>query len=330
MSRVSGGKKAAIFSFVRISENSMVASVRIARWLEKLMGIPLVWQDEIGDMKDLDYLIIVNGAYGFSKVLEPLSRAILGAKHVIWVQNDYTIIPPRTDGEAASPFRKAFVTRKQRGQENTIFWSTCEKWYERPGSHYVNWNQLTFDEDYDPRVVAMRRKKATDTLFYYGSFRDGSGKSSRVPLFDRYFRAPTVKTVVSSPADKFAERYPNITTEPAIPSGLFYTVIGSHGLGLYIEDRKSSEEYHSPANRFYEMLSAGLPMVFMPESGGMLRKASFNPEPYQVAKHSDIKRMMENREDIGKMQREDWVKSSDYFRKNLLSQLKTAREAIGL
>jgi hypothetical protein len=264
-------------------------------------------------------------------VLEPLSRAILGAKHVIWVQNDYTIIPPRTDGDAASPFRKAFVTRKQRGQESTIFWSTCEKWYERPGSHYVNWNQLTFDQDYDEKVIAKRRKRATDTLFYYGSFRDGSGKSSRVPLFDRYFRDPSVNVVISSPVDKFAKRYesPRILTVPAMTKD-FYATIGSHGLGLYIEDRKSSEEYHSPANRFYEMLSAGLPMVFMPESGSMLRKAGFNPEPYQVANQAQVKRAMERREEIGKEQREAWIKDPTFFRKNLLSQLKTAREAIGL
>lgn len=322
--------KTAIFSFVRLSENSMVASVRIAYWLQRQLKCEMTWQGDIADMKP-ETLIIVNGAYGFSKYLEPLSVAIMAAKNVIWVQNDYTIIPPRTEGEAASPFRRAFVVRKADGKNDTIFWSTCEKWYERKGSHYVNWNQLTFDEDYDLKVIAKRRKTATDTLFYYGSFRDGSGKSSRVPIFDRYFMSPEANVVVSSPVDKFAKRYesPRVLHVPAITDN-FFPVLGSHGLGLYIEDRKSSEEFHSPANRFYEMLSAGLPMVFMPESGSMMRKAGFNPEPYYVSKARDVTKMMARREEIGKEQREAWASDPGFFRKNLLNQLNTARKAIGL
>jgi hypothetical protein len=321
--------KTAIFSFVRLSKNSMVASVRIAYWLQEQLGCDMTWEGDIADLLP-ETLIIVNGAYGFSKFLEPLSRAILAAKYVVWVQNDYTIIPPKTDGDAESPFRKAFVTRKEKGQPDTIFWSTCEKWYERKGSHYVNWNQLTFDESYDPKIITKRRKTASDTLFYYGSYRDGSGKSSRVPIFDRYFTGPFVQTVVSSPVDKFEKRYPNITTVGAITDS-FYAVLASHGLGLYIEDRKSSEEFHSPANRFYEMLSAGLPMVFMPESGSMMRKAGFNPEPYYVHKAKDVKRLMANREDIGEQQRKDWIQpDGTIFRANLLKQLSAARRDIGL
>jgi hypothetical protein len=116
--------KNVIFSFVPVSDNSMVASVRIAKYLKKALKMDAVWGKEIGDMTKLDTLVIVNGAYGFSKVLEPLSRAILGAKQIIWAQNDYTIVPPTTDGDAQSPFRKAFVTRKQNGQTPTRFWST--------------------------------------------------------------------------------------------------------------------------------------------------------------------------------------------------------------
>jgi hypothetical protein len=149
--------KTAIFSFVRLSKNSMVASVRIAYWLQEQLGCDMTWEGDIADLLP-ETLIIVNGAYGFSKFLEPLSRAILAAKYVVWVQNDYTIIPPKTDGDAESPFRKAFVTRKEKGQPDTIFWSTCEKWYERKGSHYVNWNQLTFDESYDPKIITKRRR----------------------------------------------------------------------------------------------------------------------------------------------------------------------------
>lgn len=320
-------RNAAIFSFVRVSENSMVASVRIARWLHEFLDAPLVWDESIGDMRDLDTLVIVNGAYGFSKCLEPLSHAILGARQIVWVQNDYTIIPPKDEGDAQSPFRRAFVMRKERGDRPVSFWSTCHKWSERPGSSYVNWNALTFDPKYDPKEITRRRKSASDHLFYYGSFRDGSGKSSRVPLFDRYFKDPRVPTKVSSPVGKFEERYPGIVPMGAITEN-FYVELGIKGLGLYIEDRKSSEEFHSPANRFYEMLSAGLPMVFAPECGSMLRKAGFNPEPYVARNPREIERLMARREEIGSQQRAEWVPDKLHFRNVLINQVCAAREAL--
>lgn len=320
-------RNTAIFSFVRVSENSMVASVRIARWLSSYLGVPLVWDESIGDMRDLGTLIIVNGAYGFSKVLEPLSRAILGAERIVWVQNDYTIIPPKDEGDAESPFRKAFVTRKARGDAPVSFWSTCHKWSERPGSHYVNWNMLTFDSQYSARNVAARRKTTEDTMLYYGSFRDGSGKSSRVPLFDRYFKNPAVRTMISSPVSKFQERYPSCEHVGAI-QGDFYDRIGRYGLGLYIEDRKSSEEFHSPANRFYEMLSSGLPMIFAPECGTMLRKAGFDPTPWQTGGGISLKGMMREREAIGEAQRKAWVGSGKPpFFDMLHDQVSAAKEA---
>lgn len=315
-------KNAKMFSFVRLSENSMVASVRIAYWLAKRLSVPLTWQADIAD-KMLDTLIIVNGAYGFCKYLEPLAEAVLSARRVVWVQNDYTIIPPRTDGDAQSPFRRAFVERAKLGRSRTIFWSTCEKWFSQPGSSRVNWNMLTFDENYDPGAVSVRRTDASDTLFYYGSWREASGKSNRVPLFRRYFQNPTIRTVISSPVDKFAKAFPLCQHTGPISSD-FYEVLGSHGMGLYIEDRKSSEEFHSPANRFYEMLSAGLPMVFMPESGSMLRRENIDPTPYAARNTLEIERMFDRREKIGAEQRERWIPSRSYFRDELIRQVDAA------
>lgn len=316
-------KNTKIFSFVRLSESSMVASVRIAYWLANHLQVPLTWQGDIAD-KRLDVLIIVNGAYGFSKFLEPLGEAIYNARRVIWVQNDYTIIPPRNDGDAQSPFRRAFVRRREDNKLQTEFWSTCEKWSCLPGSSYVNWNMLTFDEQYDPKRIKRRREVAGSELLYYGSYRDGSGKSSRVPLFDRYFANPSVTTMISSPSEHFRSRYPKCQHLPPITTE-FYDAIGGAGLGLYIEDRKSSEEFHSPANRFYEMLSAGLPMVFQPECGTMLRRAGYDPTPYVVNNARDVLRRMEQREEMGEQQRARWIPNRGWFRDQLVEQIEAAR-----
>lgn len=312
-----------IFSFVRISENSMVASVRIARWLANYLQVPLDWQMECKS-RPVDTLIIVNGAYGFSKHLASLGDAIQSARRVVWLMNDYTIIPPRDEGDAASPFRRAFVQRKLDGKMPTIFWSTCEKWFRLPGSHHVNWNMLTFDDRYDPKKIRQRRSHIVPELLYYGSYRDGSGKSSRVPLFRRYFQEPAVTTVISSPVDKFRNAFPKCEHVPAVTED-FYGFLGQFGLGLYIEDRKSSEEFCSPANRFYEMLSAGLPMVFQPECGTMLRRAGFDPTPYVVEHARSVEKMMARREEIGEQQRHDWIRD---YRRLLTDQVDSAVRAL--
>ena len=300
--------KGAIFSFVRVSDNSMVASVRIARYIMNMIGLPIIADDSIRDEK-LDLLIIVNGAYGFCRHLPALADAVRTARRIVWVQNDYTIIPPKIESKGVSPFRESFRTRHERGLPHMDFWTTCERWQNKtPGSMYVNWNSLTFDPTYDEKNIRTRRARSASDLLYYGSYRGGGGRSSRQRYFDRYFTSPEVTTTISSPARQFQENYksPLIKYDGPIIDK-FYETIGKHGLGLYIEDRMSHDEFHSPANRFYEMLSAGLPMVFAPECGTMLRRAGFDPSPYQVEKPRDVLRFMKNREDVGDQQRRDWA-----------------------
>jgi hypothetical protein len=82
-------------------------------------------------------------------------------------------------------------------------------------------------------------------------------------------------------------------------------------LGLYLEDDRSHREFHSPANRFYEMLSAGLPMVFQPEAVLQMAVAGYDIAPYVAASGSDaLNRALRQREAIGAAQRAAWC--ADY------------------
>jgi hypothetical protein len=86
----------------------------------------------------------------------------------------------------------------------------------------------------------------------------------------------------------------------------------------------SHSEFHSPANRFYEMLSAGLPMVFQPECGSTMRKAGYNPEPWFVEKPRHVALAMAKKHDILIEQRKQWLEKARSERENLPSQLKAA------
>ena len=83
--------KTAIFSFVKVSETSMVASVRITRWLSERLKVPVVDTGEKVKAKakeGLDLLIIVNGAFAFCKHLTELRELVLASKRILWLQKD--------------------------------------------------------------------------------------------------------------------------------------------------------------------------------------------------------------------------------------------------
>jgi hypothetical protein len=311
--------KAKIFSFVKTQHDSIIASARIARFTSELLQLPIVCDDTVFDDGAQDVLIIVGGAYAFSgsRILETLGNAIQCARRLVWIQNDYSVIPPKDQSGATSPFRAAFRMRAESGMAPTDFWTTCEHmshpgcqaldrtgtgWKCGPGSRYVNWNALTLDTEHMGRGVPHNN----ETLLYYGSFREGQGKKSRLKYFDRYFSDPTVPIVISSPSRKFEEHYksPMITHESKMRSGLSAT-LSTHRLGLYLEDELSHSEFHSPANRFYEMLSAGLPMAFQPEAQRMMARAGYEIG-YYCAWPGELPVFMEKAEQIGAEQRERW------------------------
>lgn len=291
-------KKSVIFSFVKMTDSSMVASVRIARFLSEVLGLN-VWSDEqIGEYA-IDNLIIVNGAYAFAgnKILEALGTAIVNAERVIWIQNDYTVVPPKDESGAESPFRKAFRIRHEKGKPPVDYWTTVEL-MSRPGrspsghicgpdSTYVNWNCLTTEFQ---TTMPENTKSWPDHLAYYGSFR-----KDREKTFRRYLLAPRVPVVVSSPSKKFEEKYPLIKFYGK--QDHIYSFLSNCGVGLYLEDDKSHAEFHSPANRFYEMISSNLPIIFQPECMRMMERAGYDVSPF-VAWEDQIPFLIEKRHEL--------------------------------
>jgi hypothetical protein len=285
----------AIYSFVAISDNSMVASVKVAQFLRDELQLPLTHDARALD-NDLDVLIIVNGAFAFAKHLQELHDAILGAEKIVWVQQDYSIVPPINNGKAQSPFRRAFVERKEQGKSHLEFWTTCEKESKlTPLSTYINWNCLTMLEK------PLRRAMDHNDVVYYGSYRVG-----RIKTFDNFFMNPKCKMVISSPSKHFQERYDSEKIQHLGVQPDLLKWLNERGMGLYLEDGKSHREYHSPPNRFYEMLSAGLPMVFEEAAGMTLRKAGYDPSEYAVSSPLEIARKLDHRDRIAKEQRDRW------------------------
>jgi hypothetical protein len=268
--------------------HSTVASARVARFIaETLPDFRLVDTREKTNLvrgvlsmsqKALKHLIIVNGPMAFCDFLPELAALVRVAENVVFVQQDYTIMPPSAESKAESPFRKVFADRKLRPH----FWTTVKDNVRELGDHYVNWNQLTYDLHKPADLVA------TPTLMYYGAYRE-----KREQDFQFYFQdAPYNVHISTTPirGKKFLKLDSRIKI---VPPWVGLGDLPRCRASLYIEDRKSHEEFHSPANRFYELLSAGIPILFDVRTTKQLAIAGINPKPNWVVKSkADVFRIL--------------------------------------
>lgn len=319
--------KLGVFTFVKPSkaflagdevQTVMAGGTRIAFWLAEQVGAEFMYDERIADRR-YDILFINGLALANDVIRDAMARAVKRAGRIVWVQNDYMITAPKADGNAESSFRYAFRWRRQHGKSDTDYWTTVIDRVEGRGDFFVNWNMLSALE----KPLKIREPKEID-LFYYGSFRKYRDKS-----FDAFFAGKSkMPRVVSSgspirdspsrPEHNF-QRYKRITLIPKI-SERFYRTLNGHGFGLYIEDARSHKQFHSPANRFYEMLSAGLPMVFEPDARAMLRKAGFDPKDFIVRNMKDIWALRNDRMDMAAEQRRRWWRP---FREELTDRVQT-------
>ena len=311
--------KAAVYSIMKGGEDSAVASVRLARYVAETLKLPLHMGRSIEQEGRLDLMIIINGPMLYAmtgKAAPVFSRYALKTKHLVWVQNDYTIYAPadKDHSKAVVGFRHDFARRK----EPLHYWTTCEKQVGRTeGSAYVNWNALTYEPDPPPGSSEVTQPR---TALYYGAYRH-----ARIEAFDRYFKGASRKDVeVSSVASGFRERYPHLIVHGAMTRKEFSDTLRHYGCGLYLEDKRSHREFHSPANRFYEMLGAGLPMLFDPAAKAMMERAGYNITHYTVedaAELKDLLRFPKKLRDIGRRQAKEWRRN---YRRELSAQVRSA------
>ena len=291
--------KAAIWTFRTIHRNTVSPSTNIAIWLAKQTGLPLCWDEKILE-SDLDILLIVNGSFTFSKGLPVVAKAVLRAKRIIWLQNDYAIVPPKPVSTGMSPFRKAFRVRRKRGLPDIEYWTTVAPNAALPGGRYFNWNAFF----YAPPDKRELRAKGGSDLFYYGYFR-----RLRQKALEYYLKDAPYPVTISSGSKEFLTYGVEV-----VPRMLdLRSDLRQHGLGLYVEDTRSHKEFHSPATRFYEMLGASLPIAFQPEAKKMLRRAGFDVRDFVARNAADIRYMLRHRTDIRQAQYELWCEK-DYGR----------------
>jgi hypothetical protein len=286
--------------FTAVTGKTSLASAGIALAISSALGTDLIDNPQSAkaflarNCGDYD-AFIVNGPWAFCDFRPECMELVADAKDVYWVQNDYTI-------EIPSPLRRPMVLL------STIVGGKLRGPLE--GTRYMNWNALTYTEPTLPVESQSQRG-----LFYYGAFR-----KDREGAFRNYFATdfyPVTISCSARAAASFKQLCPAATIAP-----IMQTIRQARRFAatVYMEDVTSHNLYCSPANRFYECLSAGIPMAFDAGTVGTMTKAGFDVSLFVVEQPSDVEVCMQKSLQMGKLQRQMWC-NRDY-RGEVIARLK--------
>jgi hypothetical protein len=226
-------------------------------------------------------LIIVNGPVVFCNFDDLIEQAIYRTRNLVYVQNDYAIEVLKSTGNPNQKNRLRAAMYHFKGKLS--YWTSVEPTLERAPktSTLVNWNALTWRPVKDNTVKPVDKR-----VLYYGAFR-----KARLPSFDTYFKEHGSRFYLSTTktgAKQFQERYPALDVGNAVQD-VIEEFRGRFAAGLLIADRLSNKVYHCPPNRWYEMLSMGLPVLVDAPCRTTLERAGYVvPESDAVRSPQDI------------------------------------------
>ena len=290
--------RAAVFNLTSLNPGALNCNSLIALYLSKTLKIP-VWGDSVDRVTKLrggeqlrqykpDVLFIINGLMHHCHCKEELAETIRGAKQVIYVINDYHLEKPSHNTQStASPVLIAIKESLSRGMQ-LDFWTTVPHYTKRSSlSQHIHWDYLFYNK------IAHHRPKI-NKLLYYGAMRQG-----RVKTFDRFFDGTLddITVMAGLPQhEKWLARYPDLTLADPVPHDQLAEKISSYALGLYLQD--DVRFFVNPAARFYEMLGAGLPMLFQAEAIPRFEEVGINVKPFVLDDVADLPYFLKRRSKI--------------------------------
>jgi hypothetical protein len=279
-------KNVFVAHLTKCSEASMVASVKIAKWLSAYMGAPLLDTTdkvEAALKQKPRAMLLVNSPTGFapSEMRWAVAEMANKAEQYIFVNNDYKMLPPSQVQRVAERLKRPVL--------RPSVWSTVPTFgWKQPQDHYVNWNQLT----YNPLKKPADHVRAG--LFYWGALRQG-----REEYFAKYLNTTAYPVAISTPKVSWKKWFKYVPEESATFLGSCQNLIqtaSEYQATIYIEDKKSHSVYCSPANRFYEAISAKTLLLVDRNAANTLVTAGVrNVEPFVVGSDKDVRAALKHR-----------------------------------
>jgi len=293
MKRLRKRAKMAVLHVNTINPSKGGVTGRICRFVSQTLGIPLIHDVQSADMfmDDYDVLFVFHGVLVFSKHRQQCMELNERAADAVWMNNDHA---------------QTFDKRMRRDGRPYRVWTTVEKTV-RPSTEdrWINWNRLTWVPD------VWSDEYTRPGLMYYGSYRP-----DRLDDFENYFPGqdyPLHIVGYHQHLKQFHKLAPQAHQWAAFKDQRQLRAFQST---LYLQDRHNDQHYGCPANRFYEMLYTGIPMVFDHRCTSTFGRASetegieYDITPYMVDSPAGIPALVKRSVAIGQEQRALWY--TDY------------------
>lgn len=289
--------KMAVLHINTAGPNATSPTMRIARYVAEKLQIPLIHDVESAathSKTHFDILFVKLGVLKFSNHRDDALEIYGNAKRVINLENDYSFAPD---------------ARLKKLQPEWQVWSTVPENVKKHGGAYVNWNVLTWLYPHPWAARLRAYKPEPNRMLYYGAYR-----ADRVNSFGRWLGQGVPYEVVIGARSTHMAKFAGLTDPPRnvvnfkTPDDLAQL----KATAIYLEDDTSHDLYCSLANRFFECLQLGIPMLFDSACRNTLEAAKLPMwKRYSVINPFEAKARMSDPVTIAREQRLYWYKDFD-------------------
>lgn len=268
--------------------DSISTGVRLARFCAEYFDAPFIHNREtaITYQDTYDILFVKYGILLFCDYREQLFDIYKRAKRIIAVEEDYTMGPDY---------------RLTKLNPSLELWTNMRfRLKETPGC-YLNWSKMIWEHNIP---IPAPRRPSLEGLGYYGAYRP-----DREVYFQKYFvDAPYPVQVSTYPRNGLKFRDLDFKIQILAPFKHRRQIQGFQCV-LQIEDQFSHENHSCPANRFYECLMNGVPVLFDKSVVPTFERAGYVVQPFVVDGHTEVLRALKSTTEIANLQREQWYRN---------------------
>lgn len=285
------------------SEDSISTGVRLCRFCSEYFDIPFIHNKQTAQMymDEYDILFVKFGILLFCNYRDELFEIYKKAKRIISLEEDYTMGPDY---------------RLTKLNPSLEIWSNMPYRAKETGGHYINWNRMTWKHG------LSRQPPTLKGLGYYGAYRP-----DREVYFKKYMKDAPYKVHVSS-FKRNHLKWRDLDSKIHIIGEFSYRrQICAFQTILYVEDVFTHSHYNSPANRFYECLCNGVPLLIDESCRNTFKMAGYVIDPFIVRSQKDAQRMIGCSNEIAALQREQWYRN--YYEELCDDFTELVRKSIG-
>lgn len=281
--------------------------VRNAKEISNYIGATLIASHDGADaiaQREWD-VIVFNHASAYSTVdyeclkMNPQAR-------LIYITNEYNLGEPQMIWMAAKEGRKYEVIANHPAKASKVVQKYVEQW------HTVNLNTLIFNPatpKQDDSFFDMEKNGA----IYYGAYRAGR---------EKYFRKYFDSRLTVSTSLKNRQKFSAISMQPRYIEKMIWKepyTLSRFSASLYIEDEKTHVHYNHLANRFYEAISLGVPLLFDESCRGTVEQSGYEvPNQYFIDSADELHKKAKS----GLTYLQRWVEMAKEEKKDTLNAIK--------